>query len=127
MKKFIIILIIALSFTGISQAQDAMKKAPKVISLVQTPGEFTEKTMTIPSGTYVFEIENRKAGTDVGFVLIQKGADASNPENHIQTAYVTSVVKEGTKETSNPTTLKAGMYEYFCPLNKTAMNTLVVE
>lgn len=130
MKKIISILIIALSFTTISQAQDAMKKMDKetsVISLTQTPGEFVEKSITVSPGTYVFEVKNQNAGTDVGFVLVKKGADASNAENHIKTAYVTSVVKEGTTERSQQTTLSKGEYTYFCPLNKTKMNTLVVE
>ncbi len=59
--------------------------------------------------------------------MIEKGADASNPENHIKTAYVTKVVAEGATEKSNVTTLEKGEYTYFCPLNKTPQYTLTVE
>ena len=79
------------------------------------------------SGTYVFNVTNNQAGTDVGFVLVPEGKDASNPENHIKEAYVTQVVKEGTTESSNVVTLSKGTYKYFCPLNKTPQYTLVVK
>jgi len=132
MKKVSIILL--LIFGGIlsTQAQDKMMKDKmadaevEVISLSQTPGEFTQKELTIKPGTYVFEIENKQAGTDVGFVLVPKGKDVSNPENHIKTAYVTQVVKEGKIEKSKATTLTKGEYVYFCPLNKTATDNLLI-
>jgi len=132
MKKVSIILL--LIFGGIlsTQAQDKMMKdnmvnaEVAVISLSQTPGEFTQKELTIKPGTYVFEIENKQAGTDVGFVLVPKGKDVSNPENHIKTAYVTQVVKEGKIEKSKATTLTKGEYVYFCPLNKTATDNLLI-
>ena len=101
--------------------------AVKTVALEQTTGEFTQKGLTISEGTYIFEIANNAVGTDVGFVLIKKGADASNPENHIKTAYVTSVVKDGETQTSSATTLAKGEYTYFCPLNKTPQYTLTVQ
>lgn len=137
MKKVIAILIVALSFSFSAQAQDNMKKEGKMmdhkmtkvrtVSLEQTPGEFTQKNLTVSEGTYIFEVSNSYAGTDVGFVLMPQGQDAGNPENHIKNAYVTQVVKEGTKETSNEVTLKKGTYTYFCPMNKTPQYTLTVE
>ena len=100
----------------------------KIISLEQTPGEFTKKQLTVEEGTYVFEISNNEVGHDVGFVLVQKGKDISKPENHIQTAYVTEVVANGKTQKSKPTTLTKGEYVYFCPMNPTATdNTLLVE
>ena len=129
MKKVISIVIIVLSFTAFAQAQDMMKKMEtEVISLTQTPGEFTQKSKTVKAGTYVFEITNQNAGTDVGFVLVKKGQDVSNPKNHIKTAYVIQVVKEGKTEKSQATKLDKGEYLYFCPLNKTTTdNTLIVQ
>jgi plastocyanin len=135
MKKIIAILVLAIGFSMTSNAQDSMTKTSmkkdamvSVISLVQTPGEFTQKKVMVAPGSYVFEIENRQAGTDVGFVLVPKGKDVSNADNHIKTAYVTSVVKEGTKQKSNVTKLAKGEYVYFCPLNKTATdNVLIVQ
>ncbi len=137
MKKIIAILVVAVSFSFSAQAQDMMKKdimkkeakmmKVQTVSLEQTPGEFTQKDITLKEGTYVFEVSNKNAGTDVGFVLVPQGKDASNPENHIKNAYVTNVVKEGTKETSNNVKLTKGTYTYFCPMNKTPQYTLTVE
>ena len=127
MKKVISILVIALAFTLTSNAQDAMAKAVKTISLEQTKGEFVQKAITVSEGTYVFEVANNHAAKEVGLVLIKKGADASKPENHIQSAYVTEVVKDGETQTTNATTLEKGEYVYFCPLNPTPQYTLTVE
>lgn len=132
MKKVIAILIVALSFSFAGQAQDMMKKdhkkmMAKKVSLEQTPREFTQKDITLKEGTYVFEIANNNAGGDVGFVLVPKGKDASKPENHIKNAYVTEVVKEGKKQSSNEVVLTKGEYVYFCPMNPTPQYTLTVE
>ncbi|WP_405294032.1 cupredoxin domain-containing protein [Algibacter sp. Ld11] len=124
MKKIVAILVFVLAFTANSNAQD---QAVKTVALEQTKGEFTQKNLTISEGSYIFEIANNHSGVDVGFVLIEKGKDASNPENHIKTAYVTKVVAEGKTEQSNVTTLEKGEYVYFCPLNKTPQYTLTVE
>ncbi len=134
MKK--VITVVAVFFVAVfsSNAQDKMMKKDKmmkeakVISLEQTPGEFTQKSLTVPAGTYVFEVANKGVGHDVGFVLVKKGEDIGKPENHIQTAYVTEVVKTGEKQSSKPTVLEKGEYVYFCPMNPTATdNTLTVE
>lgn len=134
MKKIISILVIALTFTLTGNAQDSMKKdamikdsKATVVSLEQTKGEFTQKEITLKEGNYIFEISNNNVGHQVGFVLVPKGKDASKPENHISTAYVTKAVEDNTKEKSNVTTLAKGEYVYFCPLNPTPQYTLTVE
>jgi len=129
MKKVISILVIALIFTLNATAQDKMmdKGVVKTIALEQTKGEFTQKALTVSEGSYIFEIANNHVGTDVGFVLVPKGKDASKPENHIQTAYVTAAVKDGKVEKSKTTKLSKGKYIYFCPLNKTPQYSLIVE
>ncbi|AXO80500.1 hypothetical protein DZC78_08935 [Olleya aquimaris] len=129
MKKLIATLVLTLTLLVSVNAQDKMMKndTVKILALEQTTGEFTQKGLTISEGTYVFEIANNAVGKDVGFVLIKKGADASNPENHIKTAYVTSVVKDGETQSSKATTLAKGEYTYFCPLNNTPQYTLTVQ
>ncbi len=129
MKKIISILVIALVSTITSNAQDKMKTETKaiVVSLEQTKGEFTQKNITLTEGNYIFEISNNNVGHQVGFVLVPKGKDASNAENHIKTAYVTKVVDNNTKENSKVTTLAKGEYLYFCPMNPTPQYTLSVE
>jgi plastocyanin len=129
MKKFIATIALALITILSVNAQNKMKKSNeiKTISLEQTKGEFTQKALTVSAGTYVFSVSNKSVGTDVGFVFVQKGKDATNPENHIKTAYVTSVVKEGKTENSNATNLAKGEYVYFCSLNKTPQYNLTVK
>ncbi|WP_340155468.1 cupredoxin domain-containing protein [uncultured Winogradskyella sp.] len=127
MKKFIAIIALALAFTVTGNAQDNMKTKATSVTLEQTKGEFTQKALTLSEGDYIFEIANHNVGKQVGFVLVAKGKDASKPENHIKTAYVTKVVENNTTETSNVTTLTKGEYVYFCPLNETPQYTLTVE
>ena len=129
MKKVIASLVFVLALVFTASAQDKMMNTSvKTINLEQKPGEFTQKTLTVSEGTYVFEIANNGVGHNVGFVLVKKGEDISKPENHIQTAYVTAPVENNSKQTSKPTVLTKGEYVYFCPLNPTATdNTLIVE
>lgn len=129
MRKAILIVALVFGFTISVNAQDKMmKETTKTIALEQTPGEFTQKQLTVPAGTYVFDITNHGVDHEVGFVLVKKGMDVSKPENHIKTAYVTQKVAEGQTQHSNPTKLEKGEYVYFCPLNPTATdNTLTVE
>ena len=129
MKKVIalFVLVFTVSFTAQAQEKVMKDKMVKKITLEQTQGEFTQKQLTVSEGTYVFEIDNNNVGGDVGFVLVQKGKDVSNPDNHIKTAYVTKVVDNNTKETSKVTTLKKGEYVYFCPMNPTPQYTLTVK
>ncbi|GAA3587497.1 cupredoxin domain-containing protein [Flavivirga amylovorans] len=126
MKKIISILVIALAFSMNTNAQDAMNNV-KTVSLEQTKGEFTQKGLTLSEGSYVFAVSNNHAAKEVGLVLVPKGKDASKPENHIKTAYVTTVVKEGKVEKTNVTKLTKGEYVYFCPLNPTPQYTLTVK
>lgn len=118
-----------MGFMATLNAQDKMmSNKVKTIALEQTPGEFTQKTKTVSEGTYVFEIANNGVDHNVGFVLVEKGKDISKPENHIQTAYVTSPVGTNKTQISQPTVLTKGEYVYFCPLNPTATdNTLIVQ
>lgn len=122
MKKLIAIFSFLLVITFSSKAQEV-----KTVALEQTKGEFTQKGITLSEGSHIFNISNNNVGTDVGFVLIPEGKDASDPKNHIKSAYVTKVVANGKTESSQTVTLEKGTYKYFCPLNKTPQYTLVVE
>lgn len=119
------LVVIVVSIFSVNAQDKKMDKMVKTISLEQVPGEFTQKQMTVKAGTYVFEIDNKEVGHDVGFVLVKKGKDISKPENHIQSAYVTKTVANGTKGMSNPTQLTKGEYVYFCPLNPTATDNIL--
>jgi len=139
MKKVIALVVFVLGVSIPSNAQDKMMKdkmmkdkmmAKEVstITLDQRPGEFVQKSITVDEGTYIFKITNQGIDHNVGFVLVEKGKDISKPENHIQTAYVTTPVGTDEAQTSKPTPLTKGEYVYFCPLNPTATdNVLIVE
>ena len=128
MKRNIFVLMTTIALVFQINAQDKMKKeSVKTIALEQTPGEFTQKTLTVSEGTYVFEVTNKGIDHNVGFVLVEKGKDISKPENHIKTAYVTAPVSTNETQLSKATVLSKGEYVYFCPLNPTATdNTLIV-
>lgn len=114
-------------FTFVAHAQDAATNNVQIISLEQTLGEFTQKTLTVKEGTYIFEVSNNNAAPEVGLVLIEAGKDGTNPENHIADAYVSQMVTHGKTESSKQVALTKGTYQYFCPFNKTPQYTLVVE
>lgn len=126
MKNALTIIALIVATTISSFAQSNNSKDTKIVRLEQTKGEFTQKQITVSPGEYIFEISNNNAGTDVGFVLVPQGKDISKPENHIKTAYVTNVVKEGTVEKTKTTNLSPGTYVYFCPLNKTSTDNVLV-
>lgn len=132
MKNFILTLVSVFTAFAIVSAQDSMMKKDTmmkkdsettVVSLEQTKGAFTQETLVLEEGDYIFEISNNNVGHQVGFVLAPK----TNPEAHIKTAYVKKAVDNNSKERSNTTSLAKGEYIYFCPLNPTPQYTLIVK
>ena len=95
------------------------------VKLTQTPGKFETTSLNLKPGQYQFEIANQGVDHQVGFVLVPKGK--YEPANHIKTAYVKAPATNGSSSMTNVVTLEAGEYEYFCPLNPTAKNSLTVE
>jgi len=120
MRKILILFVFIFGAIISTNAQEV-----KTVSLEQTKGEFTQKSVTLEEGTYVFEISNSNVGKDVGFVLAPKGK--TDQKHHIKNAYVTSLVKNNSKSSSKKVDLKKGEYVYFCPLNKTPEYTLIVK
>ena len=128
MKNLIVgLFLVAFTFTATAQDKMMKKETVKTVALEQTKGEFTQKTLTLAEGTYIFEVTNNNAAPEVGLVLIEDGKDGSNPNNHITDAYVSQMVKHGKTESSKKVTLKKGTYKYFCPFNKTPEYKLIVE
>jgi len=96
----------------------------ETITLSQVPGAFKVKALTVTEGTYQFEIANRSVDHEVGFVLVPKGKYTE--ADHIKTAYVSSTAATGSSSLTGHVDLKAGEYEYFCPLNPTPKYSLTV-
>ena len=111
---------------AVKETKEAMvdTKEIRTISLIQTPGEFNQKSLSLKPGTYVFDIANKSVDHEVGFVLAPKGK--TDQANHIKAAYVTAPVKTGSSSKTNEVTLTKGEYVYFCPLNPTEQYPLVV-
>ena len=88
MKKVIAIVLLLVGINFSATAQDV-----KTVALEQTKGEFTQKSVTLSEGTYVFNVTNTNAAPEVGLVLIEEGKDGSDSKNHIADAYVSQMVK----------------------------------
>ncbi len=126
MKNLIVgLFLVAFTFTATAQDKMMKKDVVKTVSLEQTNGEFTQKSITLSEGTYMFEIANVGVDHEVGFVLAPKGK--TDAANHIKEAYVTKTVATNTKGNTNKVTLTKGEYVYFCPLNPTPQYTLIVK
>lgn len=113
-------------------AQDAMKKpAPvskaaevEVIDLSQTPKEFETKALTLKPGKYRFKITNTSVGHAVGFYLTEQKADGS--DGKMVKGSEAGHPKQGESVMTGVVNLKAGKYNYSCPLNPTPHYTLTV-
>lgn len=97
----------------------------ETIKLGQVPGLFKVRALTVSEGLYTFEIYNNGVDHEVGFVLVPKGK--YDAKHHIKTAYVKAPVAEGSSSMTGIVQLKAGEYEYFCPLNPTPKYSLTVQ
>ncbi len=118
-KAFSLVIMFAFIFSATINAQ------VNTISLGQTPGEFTIKSLTLSPGDYQFEIANNGVDHEVGFVVAPKGK--TDQPNHIKEAYVKAPVKNGSSSLTSVVSLPVGSYVYFCPLNPTDQYNLTVE
>ncbi len=64
-----------------------------VVKFELTKGEFTQKSVTLKEGTYVFSVTNNNAAPEVGLVLIKTSKDGNDANNQIKEAYVSQMVK----------------------------------
>ncbi len=126
MKLRITILVAAfalLANVGFAQSKSAkVPTKPTIVNLTQTPGEFEQKNMTLAPGDYIFQIENKEVGKDVGFYLHE--ADSKAPLANSDKA---GLIPNNEKRNTEVVTLKNGTYVYSCPLNPTADYTITVK
>ena len=116
---------IAALLIGFSAASFAQKSEAKVIKLDQTPGEFVVQELTLKPGKYIFEVTNSGVDHEVGFVIVPVANGKEG--DHIKAGYLPKAIKNGEKASSNAVELKAGTYNYFCPLNPTPHYKIVVK
>ncbi|MBO3698026.1 cupredoxin domain-containing protein [Roseivirga sp. E12] len=122
MKRSLMIIALLVGFvaTGFAQKDEA-----KVIKLDQTPGKFTTEALTLKPGKYIFEVTNSGVDHEVGFVIapVTNGKEG----DHIKAGYLPKAIKDGEKASSKVVELKAGTYNYFCPLNPTPHYQIIVK
>lgn len=113
MKRVLSIALLLVAFTTTALAQTE----PTVIKLDQTPGKFEKEGLTLKPGKYIFEVTNVGVDHELGFVIapVVNGQEG----DHIKEGYLGKTIKNGEKSQSKVVELKAGVYNYFCPLNPT--------
>lgn len=122
------ITLLAATFALLANAGFAQTKAaktptkPTIVNLTQTPGEFEQKNMTLTPGDYIFVIQNKEVGKDVGFYLHE--ADSKAPLANSDKA---GLIPNNESRNTEVVTLSAGSYVYSCPLNPTADYTITVK
>ena len=119
MKKVIVVIMAIFAFSVSS-----LEAQVEQINLEQTPGVITTESLTLKAGEYQFNIANTNVDHEVGFVVVPKGKYSQ--ADHITDAYVTAPVATGKSSMTKVVNLKAGEYEYFCPLNNTPKYSLTV-
>lgn len=123
MKRFSIVFLMTIIVLG-GLATKIQK--PERVGLVQTPGEFEQKELTLKAGKpYVFAVENEGVDHKIGFVIAPKGK--TDQPNHVKEAYLKNTIDDGEVGLSGTVTLEEGEYVYFCPLNPTPQYTIKVE
>lgn len=121
MKRLILSLAIIIATFGAVNAQDA----PIVVKLDQTPGKFEKEGLTLKPGKYIFEVSNVGVDHELGFVIVPTKGGKEGA--HIKDGYLKKAIKNGETSRSKVVELKAGIYNYFCPLNPTPHYKIVVE
>jgi len=121
MKRSLMIVALLIGFVATGFAQEEAK----VIKLDQTPGKFTKESLTLKPGKYIFEVTNAGVDHEVGFVIapVVNGKEG----DHIKAGYLPKAIKDGEKASSKVVELKAGTYNYFCPLNPTPHYQIIVK
>lgn len=122
MKRTLMIVALLIAVVSMGYAQN---EEPTVIKLDQTPGKFVKEGLTLKPGKYIFEVKNDGVDHEVGFVIapVVNGKEG----DHIKKGYLSRAIKNGETAKSKVVELKAGTYNYFCPLNPTPHYQIIVK
>ena len=97
-----------------------MKDEITVVQLSQTPGVYETTTLNLTPGKYIFEVTNKNVDKKLGFYLVDGG------KKQVANSGLENLVKKGETAQTGVVELKAGTYNYSCPLNPTPHYTLAV-
>ncbi|MEM9921513.1 MAG: hypothetical protein AAF990_25650 [Bacteroidota bacterium] len=98
-----------------AQSEAQMIKDVTVIQLSQTPGEYETTQLNLAPGKYIFEVTNKNVDKGLGFWLTPAGQS----KTQISNSGLSKLVNKGETARTGVVELKAGSYEYSCPLNPT--------
>lgn len=84
------------------------------------------KVLTLKPGRYVFRVTNKDVPYELGFWLRSEGYDWRNPVHKLTKTSVSGGGLNPGATKDYVVDLKAGVYEYSCPLNPTPNYRLVV-
>ncbi len=98
--------------------------APKatVIDLSQTAGEYDVKELNLTEGAYIFKVKNSNVDKGLGFYL----TPTSDAKAQVPNSGLKALVNKGETSETGVVVLKAGEYQYNCPLNPTPLYKLNV-
>ena len=105
-----------------SEKSAMIKDAPTVIDLSQTTGAYNQKELNLTEGSYIFKVTNQDVDKGLGFYLTPT-ADA---KAQVTNSGLKALVKKGETSQTGVVELKAGEYQYNCPLNPTPLYKLNV-
>ena len=93
-----------------------------VVQLSQTPGEYENTQLNLPPGKYIFEVTNRNVGKKLGFDL----TPTEDAKAQVPNSGLSHLIDKGETARTGVVELKAGEYQYSCPLNPTPHYSLKV-
>lgn len=94
-----------------------------VVELVQVKGEFEQKELSLSPGKYRFKIVNKSVDHPVGFQITERMNDGKSGKD----VATFGTIPTGEAKTTDVVELKAGEYNYNCPLNPTPSYKLTVK
>ena len=122
--KLITLALAVFSFQMVeAQSSADMIKDVTVVQLTQTPGVFETTTLALEPGKYIFEVTNKNVDKKLGFWLTPEG----QAKKQIPNSGLSNLIKKGETSRTGVVELKAGTYQYSCPLNPTPHYSIRVE
>jgi len=125
--KFLVVAIALLTVNTVYAQDKMMKDGDKmmkdevtVIQLSQTPGEYETKSLALTPGKYIFEVTNSNVSKKLGFYL------TDDTKTQVANSGLKKLIKKGETAKTGIVELKAGNYNYSCPLNPTPHYALTV-
>jgi len=106
-----------------AQMSGKMIKDVTVVQLAQTEGVYETTSLDLAPGKYIFEVTNKSVDKGLGFYLTPQ----SDAKAQVANSGLSKLVAKGETARTGVVELKAGAYQYSCPLNPTPHYTIMVK